>query len=51
MAKSDTPPTPRDFAKLSAFDGMMRKLVKVPKEAVAKREKATRTPRVTDERK
>ena len=42
---------PHKFAALSAFDEAMKKLAQVPKEDVEKREKATRTPRVTDERK
>ena len=45
MKKTPNPQKPNDFAKLPAFDEAMRKIVQVPKEVVAEREIATRTPR------
>lgn len=50
MKKTQKQQSQHKFAELPGFDEAMRKLAQVPKEDVEKREAATRTPRVTDER-
>lgn len=45
MKKSQGRPASHEFSKLPEFDQAIRKLVKVPKEAVEERERQARTPR------
>lgn len=46
MTKKKDPQKQHSFTALPEFDKAMKKIVAVPKEEVAKREKESRTPRV-----